>query len=231
MLTKIIESYIRKSKNTKFKFDKNVDSYLLFSLLISKFISFLRSLKFYKFQNRSFSLFFGKHVSLFEGRKIYFGKNVNIGDYVKLNALGKEGISIGSSVNIGSFSQIIVSTTFDNIGKGIKIHDNVAIGEFAYIGGAGGVIIGSDTIVGQYLSIHPENHIFKNPKKLIRNQGVSRKGVIVGNNCWIGSKVTILDGITIGNNCVLAAGSVITKSFPDNSLIAGVPAKLIRKIN
>jgi acetyltransferase-like isoleucine patch superfamily enzyme len=62
----------------------------------------------------------------------------------------------------------------------------------------------------------------------IRLQGVTRKGIRIGNNCWIGSKVTILDGVTIGDGCILAAGTVVTKSFPANSIIGGVPAKIIK---
>jgi acetyltransferase-like isoleucine patch superfamily enzyme len=65
---------------------------------------------------------------------------------------------------------------------------------------------------------------------LYREQGVTRKGIKIGRNCWIGSNVIITDGVNIGDNCVVAAGAVVTKSFPDNSLLGGVPAKLIKKI-
>jgi len=60
-------------------------------------------------------------------------------------------------------------------------------------------------------------------------QGVTRIGIEIGKNCWIGAKVTILDGAKIGNGCIIAAGSVITnKEFPDNSVIAGIPGKIIK---
>ena len=104
------------------------------------------------------------------------------------------------------------------------------IGEFAYIGGAGGLKIGSETIVGQYLSIHPENHTFSDLEIPIRNQGVSRKGISIGKNVWIGSKVTILDGANIGDGCVIAAGSVvISGQYEKNSIIGGMPAKILKK--
>jgi acetyltransferase-like isoleucine patch superfamily enzyme len=62
----------------------------------------------------------------------------------------------------------------------------------------------------------------------IRLQGVSRKGIKIGKNCWIGSKVTILDGVEIGDSCIVAAGAVVNKSFPSNSVIGGVPAKILK---
>ena len=54
------------------------------------------------------------------------------------------------------------------------------------------------------------------------------KGVKIGDNCWLDSKVTFLDGSKVGNGCIVAAGSVVTKSFEDNVIIAGVPAKIIK---
>ena len=112
----------------------------------------------------------------------------------------------------------------------IFLGKNVGFGEFSYLGGAGGLEIGDDTIIGQYFSAHPENHNFNDDKKSIRLQGVSRKGIKIGKNCWIGSKVTILDGVNIGKNSVIASGAVVNKSFEDNVVIGGVPAKIIKKI-
>ena len=65
----------------------------------------------------------------------------------------------------------------------------------------------------------------------IRLQGVTRKGIKIGNNCWIGSKVTILDGVEIGDGCVIAAGAVVQTSFPPNSVIGGVPARILKQRN
>lgn len=58
-------------------------------------------------------------------------------------------------------------------------------------------------------------------------QGTERKGVIIGNNIWIGAKVTVLDGVKIGSGSVIAAGAVVVKDIPDNCIVAGVPAKVI----
>ena len=214
MLKSIIENYVRKTKNKNFRFDEAIDSSVLFSFTLEKIFALLRGFRFLD------SYHFKKNIRL--------GNNVNIGDYVKLYSLGKKNMMLGNNVNIGSFSQLVTSVSLDNIGEGIEIGNNVGMGEFAYIGGAGGVKIGDNTIIGQYLSLHPENHNYSDPNLLIREQGVTRKGIVVGKNCWLGSKVTILDGVTIGDGCVIAAGSVVTKSFPDNVIIGGVPAKIIK---
>ena len=230
MIRDLLEKYIQKTKNKDFKFDDSLSTLVLWSFFISKLISMLRGLKFFYFSQRGKVVLCGRQVQAFNKNNIYFGNNVDLGDYVKLSALGTGHLNIGHSVNIGAFSRIIISSSFNNLGKYIKIGDNVGIGEFAHIGGAGGVEIGKDTIIGQYFSTHPENHNYEDRNILIRQQGVSRKGIKVGCNCWIGSKVTILDGVSIGSNCIIAAGAVVSKSFPENVIIGGVPAKVLKEI-
>ena len=61
-------------------------------------------------------------------------------------------------------------------------------------------------------------------------QGVTRNGVSIKDNVWIGSNVTILDGVTVGENSVIAAGAVVNKSFPNNVIIGGIPAEIIKRI-
>lgn len=171
----------------------------------------------------------GKAVTVHTKGKATFGRGVSIGSYSTLDALGTEGLCIGAGSSIGSFSMLKVSGTLTSIGKGISIGTNVGLGDYTHIGGAGGVNIGNDTIAGAYLSIHPENHVFTCTDKLIRNQGVTRKGIIIGKNCWIGAKVTVLDGAKIGDGCVVAAGAVVNGEFPDNVVIGGVPAKILKE--
>ena len=230
MLKKVIENYVRKTKNSSFSFDKNISSSLIFSFIFKKIISLGRSLKILSITSGKKKVFLGKSVEFFNKKNIIVGNNVNIGDFVKLYALGSEPLTIGNNVNIGSFSQMVISTTFNDLGKFIKIGNNVGIGEFSYLGGAGGLEIGEDTIIGQYFSAHPENHNYENKNLLIREQWVNRKGIKIGSNCWVGAKVSILDGVTIGNNCIVAAGAVVTKSFPNDVMIGGVPAEVIKKI-
>lgn len=222
----ITEKVITKLKGSDFKFDKNVTSRMVFFLLLRYLFSLIRAQKYFYKRNVSWLTFIGKRVNITNRVKIDIG--TTIADYTRIDGLGKRGVEIGSSCNIGAFCRLICSVNYNKIGEAIIIGNNVGLGEYSYIGGASKVTIGDDTIIGQYLSVHPQNHNFKNQNKLIRLQGTNEKGVEIGENCWIGSKVTFVDGSKIGNGCVVAAGSVVTKSFGDNVIIAGVPAKIIK---
>ncbi len=223
----ILEKIIR-FRNPNFKLHQDISSVIILSFFWINFWSLLRSCKLiFNGKNPRFAIL-GSHVKFFNVSKIQFGKYLKLGDHIYISALGKNGVTFGNNVGIGAFSRVVVSTTFDHPGEFIKIGNNVGIGEFAYLGGAGGLTIGDDCIVGQYFSCHPENHITENITEAIRHQGVTRKGISIGSNCWIGSKVTILDGVSIGEGCIIAAGAVVTQSFPENSVIGGVPAKLLK---
>lgn len=226
-MKKVIEKIIQK-RNPAFKFDANLNSITLIAFTWEQFWGIFRGLKLlFYFKNPKMASL-GKRVSFFNSSKIKFGRFLKLGNDVRLNALGKQGITFGNNVGIGSFSQIVVATSLNQIGNSIIIGNNVGIGEFAYLGGAGSLTIGDECIVGQYFSCHPENHITTDLNTSIRHQGVTRKGIKIGKNCWIGSKVTILDGVEIGDGCIIAAGAVVNKSFPANSVIGGVPAKLLK---
>ena len=99
------------------------------------------------------------------------------------------------------------------------------------------VTIGENCDFGPNVTIvTPLHPILANERKeLLCPDGVKRrlcwaKPVVIGNNCWICANVTILPGITIGDNCVIGAGSVVTRSIPENSFAAGNPCKVIRTL-
>lgn len=147
---------------------------------------------------------------------------------MRIQSLIKNSIHIGKSCRIGFNTDIQSGLLLGDPSGVIKISDNVGIGPFSHIGGAGNVFIGESTIIGPYFSVHSENHSFDQNGELYRFQKLKRKGINIGSNCWIGAKVTILDGVNIGNNSVIAAGAVVTKSFKDNVLLGGVPARIIK---
>ena len=90
------------------------------------------------------------------------------------------------------------------------------------------VWIGDNVMIGPGTLISTVNHPLT-PMGRRQHLGIA-KPVRIGNDVWIGGNVTILPGVTIGNNVVVAAGAVVTKDIPDNSLVGGVPARLIREI-
>ena len=218
-------------RNPDFRFDPALSSYAILQFTWLLGWAMLRAMRLLIYFRNPKGAMFESGVRIFNLPKISWGKFLKLGKGVQISGLGKTGIQLGNHVSIGAYSRVIVSTTFNDLGKFIKIGDNVGIGEFAYLGGAGGLEIGSECIIGQYFSCHPENHNYRDLNSSIRYQGVSRKGIKIGQNCWIGSKVTILDGVTIGDGCIIAAGAVVTKPFPPNSIIGGVPAKIIKKRN
>ncbi|MBB5647181.1 acyltransferase [Pedobacter cryoconitis] len=224
----IIEKLIR-FRNPSFRFDHNLTLGIVLHFALKQFAALTRGLRMCFYLRNPKKMMLGHEVQFFVLSRIHWGKYVKLGDHVVLSAVGEKGITLGNNVGIGAFSRLILATSFNHIGKHIEIGNNVGIGEFAYLGGAGGLHIGDDCIVGQYFSCHPENHLYDELTIPIRNQGVTRKGIYIGENCWIGSKVTVLDGVNIGQGSIIAAGAVVTKSFPENSVIAGVPARLLKK--
>ena len=95
----------------------------------------------------------------------------------------------------------------------------------------GPVCIGNHVNLAQGITVTALNHTFKDTSKRIDEQGISTKPVVIGDDVWIGANAVILPGVTIGRHVVVAAGAVVTKDVPDYSLVAGVPAKILKDLN
>lgn len=161
--------------------------------------------------------------------KIKTGYNLSVDRGCYIDALSVDGICFGDNVSIGKYTCIECSGTLKDLGKGLIVGNNVGLGTHGFFGCAGGVSIGDNTIFGNYVSIHSENHNYKDRNTPIRLQGVNRKGIKIGRDCWIGAKATILDGADIGDGCIVAAGAVVRGKIPPYSIIGGVPAKVIKE--
>lgn len=111
---------------------------------------------------------------------------------------------------------------------------DVVIGDYTRIGMhntiIGPVCIGSHVNLAQGITVTALNHNFEDKEKRIDEQGITTKPIIIGDDVWIGANAVILPGVTIGKHCVVAAGAVVTKDVPDNTIVGGVPAKEIKKI-
>lgn len=198
-------------------------------VLVYYFLMATRGLLRAVFNLRFIFFFIDRNVRISQWKNLKVGKRVRV-LYGSTLSAGGNGLILHDNVKIGRYSIVEVvmgSSTSNSI---IELRDGVAIGDYCYLGGAGGLFIGENTITGQYVSFHPENHVWSNVKPGKLN-GVTRQGIAIGENCWIGAKATILDGSIIGNNSIVAAGAVVTGKFPDNVLIAGVPAKVKRQLH
>lgn len=155
------------------------------------------------------------------------GNNCKLHYKVYIDALSR-GVHLGNNIVLGRGTRIECTGGLTSIGKGVKIGDRTTFGNDCYFGAAGGIEIGDDVVAGQFIRFHSENHNYNDLETLIRMQGVTHKGIVIGNNCWIGAGAVFLDGAKLGNGGVVGANSVITKEFPDNCVIAGVSAKIIK---
>ena len=149
-------------------------------------------------------------------------------------------------MEVSSYTQIYIykkynlSRSFRFNGPGIQFYGNgkIITGENSYIGsysriqaGEGtSVIIGNNTAISHYVVIYTMNRV-ANQNFSKKNIKCVKKDVKVGNNCWIGYRVFIKEGVTIGDNVVIGAGSVVTKDIPSYSIAAGCPARVIKKID
>lgn len=92
------------------------------------------------------------------------------------------------------------------------------------------VRIGDGSIFGENVKIYDHNHNYKDVLIPIKDQGYNEAPVSIGKHCWICSNVVVLKGVTIGDNSVVGAGTIVTKDVPANSVVAGNPMVIIKKI-
>lgn len=225
----IISKLISKLKKEPYTISESIKTLDIISILWEKFSQVVRG--FWRsifFAERTGFQFIGKKVVIKSPWNISSGRNLIIADGVFINALSKDGITFGNNVSIGRDTIIECTGVISEIGEGLIIGNNVGFSPRCFLGVRGTVKIGNNTIFGPYVSIHAENHITSNSSYLIRKQGTTRLGIEIGEDCWIGAKAIILDGVRIGDGAVVAAGAVVTKDVPPFSLVAGVPAKVIK---
>ena len=130
--------------------------------------------------------------------------------------------------SLGDYSVIESFACINNAVGDVMIGNHTRIGLHNTI--IGPVEIGSHVNLAQGITVTALNHNFDDTQKRIDEQGVSTNPVTIEDDVWVGANAVILPGVTIGNHCVIAAGAVVTKDVPPHSLVAGVPAKVIKKI-
>lgn len=225
----IIEKIVSYLKNEVWYLDKNIPlRYLIIQLRI-RIMMIIRG--FFYNPKLFLKVFIGKKVDIYCSSMIKTNGILLIDDYSHINALSTSGINFGNNVSLGNNTTIICSGSLNLLGKGLSVGNNVGLGRNCFFGCSGGIKIGNDTIFGNFVSMHSENHNFNNKELLIRKQGVNRKGIIIGNNCWIGAKATILDGVIIEDNVIIAAGALLKDGvYRSGFVYGGVPAKILKEI-
>lgn len=226
----IIEKFIKKIKGNDFELASNIPTSYLINKSIEMALNLVRGNIKFPFIKKSSRLFFvGRKTKIRASSRMRVAKGVNIGEYVLIDALSLNGVNIGSNVRIGDYSRILCSGTIRNLGKGFTIGDNCGIGDNCFFGAAGGIKIGDDVIMGQNVRFHSENHNYHNITIPIRLQGVTNKGIRIGNDCWIGAGAVFLDGVKVGNGCVIGANTLVNKDIPDNHVAVGNPVRIVKK--
>ena len=177
----------------------------------------------------------GRRFGLGAGLRILYPECLTVGDDVSiegpgyLHCLSESGVRIGSNSSISRNVWLHCGSAPDHDVQGyFEMGEHSFIGPNAVIGPSGGVKIGSHVMIGPNLTISSENHRFDDTGLRIAEQGVARSSVLISDNCWIASNVTILAGVTLDEGCVVAAGAVVTKDVAPNSVVGGVPARLLR---
>jgi acetyltransferase-like isoleucine patch superfamily enzyme len=113
-------------------------------------------------------------------------------------------------------------------GGHIEVGEHTYLGAYVCIGGPGAVRIGRHCLIASHSSLYANNHVFADPTRPIAEQGTTSVGITIGDDCWLGSGVRVLDGVVLGTGCVVGAGAVVTTSLPPYSVATGVPARVVR---
>lgn len=141
--------------------------------------------------------------------------------FSKLRLINGGSIIIGKESHIHDYAMVLT------YGGTIKIGSHFSLNPFSILYGHGGIKIGNNVRIAAHTVVVAANHVFKDKKVPIRLQGLTTKGITIGDDVWIGANCTILDGVRIGNGCVIGAGSVVKKSIKDYTIAAGSPARIL----
>lgn len=154
------------------------------------------------------------NISIHHSAKLFRGCNI------KIVKSGK--ISIGENCFIHQSSMIMT------YGGDITLGNNVSVNPYTILYGHGGLKIGNFVRIAAHTVIIPSNHNFERTDIPIFRQGHTSKGITIEDDVWIGTHVTILDGVKIGQGSIIGAGAVVNKDIPPYSIVVGNPGKVIR---
>lgn len=151
------------------------------------------------------------------------GKRASIRRNTRIDIFPNNKCTLGKQSTIEDFC------TINNAVGNINIGNNTRIGLGSVL--IGPVNIGDDVRLAQNIVVSALNHNYQDISSPISEQGVETQHVYIGDETWIGANSVILPGVFIGKHCVIGAGSVVTKNIPSYSVVAGNPARIIKRYN
>jgi acetyltransferase-like isoleucine patch superfamily enzyme len=123
----------------------------------------------------------------------------------------------------------VLAPVYFDYGPMTKLGAGTFVNHGCYFMDGGTVHIGENVFIGPFCGFYTASHPLNYAE---RNTGLEKAlPIVVGDNCWFGANVSVLQGVTIGSGCVVAAGSVVTEDIPENCLVAGVPATIKKRLN
>lgn len=230
MLRTILQGLGRRAKgDSAFGIDDSISDRALAGFLARRMVMAIRGVVLVMRTRRwVWPVFVGRGVVVTDARHLRLSRGVTIGDYSRLDCLGRIGVVLGPGTTLRRGVQIEVTSTLKELAAGCTIGARVGISEGTFIGAKGQVSIGDDTDFGPGCRIIAEAHVFADPGQLIREQPLTRKGITIGGDCWLGANVVVLDGCTIGDGTVIGAGAVVTRDIGPGVVAAGLPARVLR---
>lgn len=161
------------------------------------------------------------------------GRNLDLHYGSQLTRTRASRISLGNGVSLRKGAWLNVATEETEGNPVIVIEDNCAIGNDSILSAKNLIHVERDVLIAQSVLIVDHNHAYEDIEVPIVDQGITEGGRIrIGRGTWIARGATIIcpkGELTIGRNCVIAANSVVTRSIPDYTLVAGLPARIIRQ--
>jgi acetyltransferase-like isoleucine patch superfamily enzyme len=124
-------------------------------------------------------------------------------------------------------SFVILPPFYTDFGENIQIGKNVFVNHACTFMDRGGITLEDNVLIGPKVNLITTNH----PLDPTQRRATVSHPIVIGKNVWVGANTTILAGVTVGENSVIAAGAVVTKDVPPNTIVGGVPAKIIKSIN
>ena len=136
-------------------------------------------------------------------------------------------VTRGADVRFGAGCVLDYGFTLESMGR-LEVGERTVFGHHCTVAAESSVVIGSDCLFGELVSVRDHDHAFDRPDIEILHQGRSIAPVVIGDDVWVGGKATITRGVTIGDGAVVGAHAVVTHDLPAGCVSVGVPARIVR---